>query len=395
MTMDSDAPNPSGAGLVVGTRLALRIDDLAFGGEGVGRHQDFVIFVPFVIPGEEVEAELIEVKKKFARARLCRVTVPSPLRVSAPCRYFGQCGGCQYQHLDYPAQLALKQKQVTDLLERIGGFSHPPVAAPVPCPRPYHYRNRILVRSQWDKFKQGLNIGFMRAENRLVVDIEACAIAEPELNRQLLEVRLHPPPKGGIKVQLRVPPENWEVPSHSFFQNNFHLLPKMVATVRDRIRQSGVRHVIDLYCGVGFFAIELAAELESFVGIEIDTQAIQAARRNAERRQVKNGEFRVGDAEALLLALLGQYPPAQTAAVVDPPRTGCSPETLRLLGELGLKQILYVSCHPATLARDLKALCASHAYELVAVTPLDMFPHTQHVECVADLWRCEPSRSTA
>jgi tRNA/tmRNA/rRNA uracil-C5-methylase (TrmA/RlmC/RlmD family) len=372
---------------VPGTRRVLRIQDLAFGGEGVARDGDFVVFVPFVIPGEEVEVELLEVKKKFARARLCRILSASPLRVQPRCRYFGQCGGCQYQHIDYPAQLELKRKQVVDLLERIGGFSRPPVAPVIPCPRQYHYRNRILVRSQWDKFKQGLNLGFIRAQDRLVVDVEECAIAEPELNLQLREVRAHPPPKGGIKVQLRTVPADWEVPDHSFFQNNFHLLSQLADAVRARIRDSGAQHLIDLYCGVGFFAIELAGDVARFVGVEIDVAAVQAARRNAARRGIHNGEFIAGSAEAILPSLLGQWPPRESVAVIDPPRTGCSPQGLQLLLELDLAQLLYVSCHPATLARDLKHFCAEAAYRLEAVTPLDLFPHTQHVECVADLRR--------
>jgi tRNA/tmRNA/rRNA uracil-C5-methylase (TrmA/RlmC/RlmD family) len=123
-----------------------------------------------------------------------------------------------------------------------------------------------MIRSQWDKFKQGLNIGFIQADNRLVVDIEECKISEPAINEQIRQVRANPPPKGGIKVTLRIAPEDWEVPVHSFFQNNFFLLPKLVETVRDRVAQSGVRFLVDAYCGVGFFGIEVADLLEWFVG---------------------------------------------------------------------------------------------------------------------------------
>ena len=204
-----------------GATLKLTIDDIAFGGEGVGRVDDFVVFVPFVAPGEVVEVELTEVKKRFARARLLQVLQASPERVAPACRYFGECGGCQYQHLDYPAQLRIKHKQISDLFQRIGGFDGALIDPVTPCPQPYGYRNRIMIRSQWDKFKQGLNIGFIRADNRLVVDIQECKIAEPALNAQIQQVRLHPPPKGGLKVVLRVAAEGWEVPRDSFFQNNF------------------------------------------------------------------------------------------------------------------------------------------------------------------------------
>ncbi len=187
------------------SRLTVTIHDIAFGGEGVARVDDFVIFVPFVVPGEEVEVEIIEVKKKFARARLLSVLQPAPERVVPRCRYFGQCGGCQYQHIDYAAQLRLKHKQIADLFQRIGGLDETLIEPVVPCRQPYGYRNRIMVRSQWDKIKKGLNIGFIRYDNRLVVDIEECKVAEPALNEQIKRVRADPPPKGGLKVVLRVP----------------------------------------------------------------------------------------------------------------------------------------------------------------------------------------------
>jgi tRNA/tmRNA/rRNA uracil-C5-methylase (TrmA/RlmC/RlmD family) len=369
----------------IGTRCTLTIQDIAFGGEGVGRMEDFVIFVPFVLVGEVVEVELTEVKKRFGRAKLIKVITAAPERAEPQCRYFGDCGGCQYQHIDYAAQLRLKHKQICDLFERIGGINAQVIAPVIPCPQPYGYRNRIMIRSQWDKFKQGLNIGFIRADNRLVVDIEECKIAEPALNEQILHVRAHPPPKGGIKVVLRVAAENWEVPRDSFFQNNFFLLPKLVETVREFQRAGGSRFLVDVYCGVGFFGIELADLVESFVGVELDQLAIKAAKRNAIARNRTNGEFLTGRAEDMLPELLRRFDAAATTVVLDPPRTGCLPESLALLREVRPGQIIYVSCHPATMARDLNVLCSEGVFELARVIPLDMFPQTAHVECVADL----------
>jgi 23S rRNA (uracil1939-C5)-methyltransferase len=378
---------PSTPAFVAGQRVTLTITDVAFGGEGVGRVEQFVVFVPFVVVGEEVEAELTEVKKQFARAKLIRVLKPSPLRVTPQCRYFGECGGCQYQHIDYPAQLELKHKQIADLFERIGGFSREVVRPVVPCPQPYHYRNRLMIRSQWNKPEQKLNIGFLRADSRLVVDLEECQIAEPALNEQIRHVRAHPPPKGGLKVVVRIAPEGWEVPRDSFFQNNFFLLPKLVETVRERLRDSGARFLVDAYCGVGFFGIEAGDLVESFVGVEIDHQAIKAAKCNAAARGRTNGEFIEGRAEELLPGLLERFDPGATAILIDPPRTGCPPAGLESLRRNRPAQVLYVSCHPATLARDLNILCTEGVFELRNVTPLDMFPQTQHVECVADLRR--------
>ena len=376
-------------GLAVGDTLTLAISDIAFGGEGVARHEDFVIFVPFVGVSELIEAQITEVKKRFARARLLRVLKPSPERTQPLCPYFGDCGGCQYQHLAYAAQLQLKHKQICDIFERIGSVEPQLIAPVIPCPRPYGYRNRIMIRSQWDKFKQGLNIGFIRADNRLVVDIEECKIAEPALNEQIQYVRRHPPPKGGLKVVLRIPPAGWEVPPDSFFQNNFALLPRLVEVTRERLRRSGTRHLADVYCGVGFFGLELGDLVDSFVGLEYDSLAIKAARRNAAHRGLANGEFLAGTAEDLLPKVLARFTPPATTVLLDPPRKGCAPEILQLLRRIRPAQIIYVSCHPATMARDLNVLCAEAVFEVTQVVPLDMFPQTAHLECVADL-QCKP-----
>ncbi len=390
MMLDQQAPTPA-----VGQVCTVTVQDIAFGGEGVARIHDFVVFVPFVLVGETVEIEILEVKKSFARARLLQVVTPAPERVKPACAHFGACGGCQYQHLDYPAQLRMKHKQVADLFQRIGGLPPELVTPVVPCPQPYGYRNRIMIRSQWNKPEQRLNIGFVRGDCGLVEDVFECKIAEPALNQQISHVRAHPPPKGGIKIVLRIPPENWEVPPDSFFQNNFFLLPGLVSVVRDALRSSEAKHLIDLYCGVGFFGIELADTVESFVGVEYDQRAIAAARRNAAGRRCTNGEFIAGKVEDSLPGLIHRFSAAGTAVILDPPRKGCWPETLQLLRTQRPAQIIYVSCHPATMARDLNALTADGVFTLARITPLDMFPQTQHVECVADLRALEPQTKLA
>ena len=376
--------------LQTGDKISLTIDDIAFGGEGVGRIGDFVVFVPFVMVGETVEAEITEVKKNFARAKLLRVETASPERVTPQCDYFGKCGGCQYQHMAYEAQLRMKRKQIVDLFERVGKISGEVVGAVIPSPMSYAYRNRIMVRSQWNKPEQKLNIGFVRGDCGLVEDIEKCAIAEPELNEQLAQVRAHPPPKGGIKVVLRVQPENWELPPDSFFQNNFSLLPALVETARGFLRAGGAKHLADLYCGVGFFGIELADSVETFTGVEYDQRAIRAAEKNARVRNIQNGRFIPGKVEDALPGLLREMRAEETAVLIDPPRKGCGAEILKLLRETRPRQVIYVSCHPATMARDLNILQAENVFKLLHVQPLDMFPQTQHVECAADLRAEQP-----
>ncbi len=370
--------------LAVGQRCNLTITDIAFGGEGVARLGEFVIFVPFVIVGEEVEAEITELKKSFGRARLRKVLRSSPERVQPRCPYYGQCGGCQYQHISYAEQLRIKHKQISDLFQRVGRLETviEPVAG---SPREYGYRNRIMIRSQWNKPEQRLNIGFIEHDSRLVVDIDHCPIAEPEVSDGIKRVRANPPPKGGLKVVLRKMPEKWHVPQDSFFQNNFFLLPELVNTVRGYFQSSASRFLIDLYCGVGFFGIELADLATAFLGVELDKKAVQSARQNAADRGIMNGDFQMGYADELLPRIIQSFPAGATTVLIDPPRTGCPAPSLELLRETRPRQIIYVSCHPATLARDLNVLCAGGVYEVARVKPLDMFPQTQHVECVADV----------
>lgn len=385
-SLAAQIPNP-GPMLKVGSTITLEVHDLAFGGEGVARFEDFVVFVAFALPGEAIEAEVTEVKKRFARAKLLRILTPSPERVEPRCQYYRLCGGCQYQHYDYPAQIRLKQKQVKDILERIGGFTNPPVTATLPCPQHYNYRNRIMVRSQWDKTIQGLHLGFIQADSRFVVDVLQCDISTPGVNEQLRRAHANPPPKGGIKVVIRETPPGWDVPKDSFFQNNTSMLGPLITATRERLAHSGNRYLIDAYCGVGFFSIELARDVEAFAGVEYDRLAVEAAKRNLLLHNVKNGEYISGKAEEHLSTLLQRFPAAKTTVILDPPRTGCPSHSMENLRASEVSQILYISCQPATLARDLNVLCREQVYELAQVIPVDMFPQTQHIECVADLRR--------
>ena len=263
--------------------------------------------------------------------------------------------------MEYPTQLRWKHKQIADLFQRIGGFEQALIAPVIPCPRPYGYRNRIMIRSQWNKPEQKLNIGFVRWDGGLVEDIEECQIAEPVLNEEIRRVRAHPPPKGGIKVVLRVPPENWDVPPDSFFQNNFFLLPKLVETVRGFLRDSGARHLVDLYCGVGFFGIELADAVESFLGVEYDQRAIQAARRNATARNISNGGFLASKVEPVLPEILEKFSPEQTAVLLDPPRKGCPAANTAIAprNEAGANDLCFVPSgdHGAGLEHFVQRRC--------------------------------------
>jgi len=369
----------------IGKIVKMKIDNIAFGGEGVGRVEGFVVFVPLVIEGEVVEAKIIEVKKSFARGELVKIINPSPIRINAECKYFGNCGGCQYQHIQYEDQLKIKQQQIIELFKRIGGFSEDKVAPVIACPQTFNYRNRILVRSQWNGKAKKLLVGFRKRNSHWVVEINDCKIAEPALNKQIPEVRANPPKRGGIKINLRVAPEDWSVPDHSFFQTNFFILPEMVNKVRKIFQSNNSEYLVDTYCGVGFFAIELANLAKKFVGVESDKLAIKAAQENSIKFGAENGEFIEGRTEDLLPELLEKFSPNKTSVILDPPRKGCAPSAIEQLRKVKPSQIIYISCHPATLARDLNILCADGVYRLEHVYPIDMFPHTQHIECITDL----------
>ncbi len=382
--MENIAQNTEPSPLNIGEQIELKIEDVAFGGEGVGKLAGFVVFVPFVIKDEVVRVEITEVKKAFARGKLIEILKPSTNRVEPRCEYFGTCGGCQYQHIEYSEQQQIKETQVRDLFERIGGLKRDLVESLVPCPEPYNYRNRIMIRRQWNKINQRAVYGFLHWDSRLVVDLKECHIAEHALNDQISEVRENPPPRNMQKVVLRMMPNDWELHRDSFFQNNFHLLPELVTNVRNQLADAGSKYLVDAYCGIGFFSLSLADLVEGFVGIDIDKQCIIPARKNLEARGFSNGEFLLGKTEEHMDQLLERFPPEDTTIILDPPRKGCHQEGLDMLAKARPRQVIYVSCHPATLARDLKWL-SENGYELKKVTPLDMFPQTQHVECVADL----------
>ncbi|MCS1409079.1 MAG: 23S rRNA (uracil(1939)-C(5))-methyltransferase RlmD [Verrucomicrobia subdivision 3 bacterium] len=384
---DSSQQNGSDALPDIGATIQLEITDLAFGGEGVGHHNGLAIFVPFVAVGEQIRTEITEVKKNYARGKLVELIQSSPDRIEPRCPHFSACGGCQYQHLSYPVQQKAKYKQLVDIFQRIGGFPKPPIRPVVPCPTPYGYRNRILVRTQYSKATKRMSIGFLRHDNRLVVDVEECYIAEPFLNQKLQKVRTDPPRKNGIKSNLRLMPEDWILPPDSFFQVNYHLLPKMVTTVKQYLQSSGSTHLLDVYCGAGFFCLKLASDVTSFTGIEIDKKAVQAARENAKTRHCDNGEFIALPAEVAIPKIISKFTATETTVILDPPRKGCDSKLLDSLLQHQPQQLIYVSCHPATLCRDLAALCSEGKYLLRSVTPLDMFPQTKHIECVCDL-RC-------
>ncbi|HEX2171686.1 MAG TPA: TRAM domain-containing protein [Dehalococcoidia bacterium] len=378
----------------------LAITDIAHGGEGIGRIDGRVVFVTGAIPGEQVEVEVTDRRKKLLRGRVRRILEPSPDRVEPPCPIVDRCGGCQWQHIAYPRQIELKRQILTQQLHRIGGFSEPPVEPMVASPQPFGYRS--TVRMVW--LPDG-RLGYRMAHSHDLVAAAWCPIAAPSINEILAappspgepgtEARIWGDPLDGSATLARagdaaasatitVLGRPFRVSGASFMQANLPQLEAIIRTVIEFLQPAGDQIVIDAYCGIGVIGVSLAPLVRRVIGIESSEPAVEDAAVNGE--QVDTFDIWSGSVADVLPELTFE---TIDAVILDPPRSGCEPETIRAILEAAPATIVYVSCDPATLARDLKTLAAA-GYELRTVRPVDLFPQTFHVESVALLRRTAP-----
>ena len=366
----------------------LKIEDIAFGGKGVGRENGKAVFIPFTIEAELISAKITREKKQFAEAEIVDLRQSSPHRVDPPCPYFGRCGGCSYQHIDYAHQLEIKSRQVRDVLQRIGKLKDIPMRPMIPSPLEYAYRNRITVHAE-----NGV-IGYFRRDSHRLIDVERCPIAMDEVNRELAELRSHDVRDGHYTLRARSGPR-------VFSQTNDGIANALRDLIVDLIpANQGL--LIDAFCGAGFFAKALADKFERITGIDWDRFAIAAAKENASAKET----YIAGDVEAELRRVLEQtsdveaaVPTAKiharagdtpaTTLIVDPPAVGLSAQLRQSILDLTPATLIYVSCNPATLARDLAEL--QSRFKIESVTPLDMFPQTAEIEVVAQLQRSNAS----
>jgi len=406
------------------TSITLTLHNLGYSGEAVGEYQGQVVFVPLGIPGETVRAELTEARKRYARARLIEVLEPSPERVASRCRYFGECGGCHWQHIAYPAQLRAKKELLTSQLQRLGKQPHPLVRPVIGMDDPWAYRNHVQLTMHPQE-----GLGYQALRSHEVVAVDECWIIHPLLEE--LWAALDLDPEGPPRVSLRAgagtgeqlilfegeedePPEleldmpvscvyqggrgmpivlagdsfyherlggrAFRVSAPSFFQVNTAQAERMLEVVRGYLALQPHERLLDAYCGVGTFALSLAPQVAHVTGIESSPWAISDALAN--RAEQDAVEFIQGNVEQVLPSLAASY----DAVILDPPRAGCAPPALEALARCGASRIVYVSCDPATLARDVAHL-ATFGYELAVVQPIDMFPQTYHLESVALLHR--------
>lgn len=459
-----------------GTQATVQVVSLAFGGKGVARIGDLVVFVEGGLPEQVLRVQITRRKRTYAEAQILEVVRQSPLATEPRCPHFPDCGGCQLQHLRYDAQLEAKRQHVVDCLQRLGGVAWPPVAAAVASPQEFSYRHKMefaFSDRQWVPAslvgtaaadRQGIFLGLHpRGRFDAVVDVTRCQLLLPLSNEILAHIR-HFARQSGLPaysavsrqgfwrhaviregkhtgqvmvnlvcsalekallqrlaaelvdqfgaiasvvatvctspanvafgeqqevlagrpyIEEQLGPYVCEISASSFFQSNPYQAVRLYETVRGYAALRGGEVVFDLYCGTGTISIFLAEKAGVVWGFELAEEALADARRNCARNGVDNCRFVAGDVRRSLETFLQQGKAQRPHVIVtDPPRAGVHPRVLEALAAFGPQRIVYVSCNPATLARDVGILC-TYGYRLREVTPVDMFPQTWHVEVVA------------
>lgn len=404
----------------------VEITGMVYGGDGFGRLADGrAVFVPFVLPGERALVELVEEKRGHARGRLVKLLTASPLRIQPRCAHFGVCGGCHYQHIPYEEQLRVKEAIVRGQLMRIAGITEPPMRPIVASPSAWNYRN--AVQFHLDVLGKP---GYQEAGSHRVVAIRECHLPEDALNQAWPLLDIEPLPgleridlragagddlllalegdgealpefsvdfpisavylgptgamvlAGDDGLVLEVLEKPFRVSAGSFFQVNTAQAGAMVRHLLERLSLTAGTTLVDVYCGVGLFSAFIAPRVGRCIGVELSESACDDYAANLD--ECDNVELYVGAAEQVLPAL--DLKP--DVVLVDPPRAGLERAALDAIVSMAPRTLAYVSCDPATLARDVKRLVAG-GYRLVEVTPFDIFPQTYHVETVSLMSRVD------
>lgn len=397
-----------------GETVGMTIDNVAFGGAGVGRARGMVVFVPFTLMGEEVEVEIRSVRKKFALGQLRRILEPVAGRSEPACRYYGFCGGCQLQHMAYEQQLVLKEKQVGEIFFRLGKCEAPPVRRIIPSPSQLHYRGKADYHIKTTSAGRFVALGFRSREENNILDITRCEIVAESINdscqalredlqsgarydvreRQsiwasLEEGRIIPVPaaSGASPILTRIVKDRRLVVGYDgFFQVNASLVDGLVDQVLLLADMKGGERVLDGYCGVGLFSLFLAAAAGSIMGIDVNGGAVQAARNNLREAGFNNALFLPGDVGRVMQQQLARGNAQADIVILDPPRTGCDRQVLEVVKGMAPAKVIYISCNPTTQARDIRYLL-EFGFTLSCLQPIDMFPQTGHIEVIALLQR--------
>lgn len=384
--------------------IDLEIESLTNLGLGLGRDNGWVVQVPYVLPGEKVQARIYRNHKNYSSADCISVHKASPNRVKPLCDLFGECGGCQYQHMEYATQLEWKQKQVEDSFARIGGIEFT-VNRTISSPQKYGYRSKLTPHFEKPHPSHSFKVGFLKqGTRRTLIDVDQCPIATPAINEAmpLAKQRLYDKKQGLKKggtlllrdtnqsistdpnefVQERVGNLTFQFRAGEFFQNNPFILPELVNYVIQQSQPQESSFLIDAYCGSGLFGISAASYFKKVIGIEISREGFLGAQANAELNRISNTEFILGDASSIFDAIDSTFRPC--TLLVDPPRKGCDQNFLSQALAFSPNYIVYISCDPATQARDAKIL-VDGGYSILDIQPFDLFPQTRHIESVMTL----------
>ncbi len=380
-----------------GDSLRADISTVAFGGNGIARIDNIVAFIPFTVDGDVVDATVTEVKKNFIRGDLKEIVEPSQHRVEPRCAYYSICGGCQYQHISYDHQLAIKEGQVKESFERIGKLPDPPVREIIPSPSIFNYRGKAEFHCDLKQKK----IGFMDVAGATLVDIENCPLLDDSINEEFGKLRSQvlsdeggqfhgrrcilwsgTPYRSDKYITRRVMERDFRIPYTGFSQANTALTDRLVEDVIAMVDASPSNVILDCYSGSGLFSLHLAEHAERIYGIEIDNKAVECARHNAKYYSYKNAKFLKGSAGEILKRKFIRGKIRIDMILLDPPREGCPRGVLDRLSLLKPSKIIYISCNPATQARDIKYLI-EYGFSLKVLQPIDMFPQTKHIEVIA------------
>jgi 23S rRNA (uracil1939-C5)-methyltransferase len=422
--------------------IEVTIEKLIYGGDGLAHHEGATVFVPYVIPGEEIAIQETERKKKFVRGLPEKIVKPSPERVAPPCPHFQICGGCHYQHIPYESQLRYKEEILRETLRRIGKIDWKgPITTHASAP--FNYRNRAQWKVRNPDNGAPAEIGYFRAESTALVPIEVCPIVSPCLEatlaaiKKMLAARELPPSLREVEafadsadervlltfsfaqipqasanfpaairaalpwtastlfqtvsqsrmelfgqghIEQIVNGFTYRVSHFSFFQVNRHLTEEMSAAVQAAAGQGAL--ALDLFAGVGLFSLPLTKSFKRVIAVESNPVAVTDCEANAADNPDRPGELEIREADSL--EFLRRFREKPDCIVLDPPRAGLSPEGAAKLLKKSPQRIVYVSCEPSTLARDLAAFTAA-GYDIAAIDFFDVFPQTFHIETLVKL----------
>jgi 23S rRNA (uracil1939-C5)-methyltransferase len=405
-----DSEKDAGRSASIGESYEVAIEKLVYGGDGLAHVGSQAVFVPLAAAGDFARIRIVECERNYARGVIEELLDPSPLRRTPPCQYFGSCGGCQLQHLDYPAQLEAKVSFVRESLRRIGGIEWDAEIGRRSGPE-FGYRSRAEIKVARDEDGRA-RIGYFRAGSHDVCEIESCPILSPAANRELQ--RLHAEssliPNDATRVYLTVGDDevivtpangedgraaefdsmgtahqriagiNYGFGVRSFFQGNRLLVEELI---NEAVRDAAGEFAVDLYAGVGLFSLQLAKTFKQVCAVEGNKTAANHGFENVKLNGLNNVRYEPISVEAWLKYKSAEAP-RPDFVLLDPPRAGAGVQVIERLAALAPPAVTYVSCDPATLARDLRSLI-DYGYKIDSITALDMFPQTFHVETVVRL----------